>query len=237
VTSFVALTYLRDFAATPARSLLWIRPTWGRVAAGLAGVATAIGAGLVLLAVLASGSGWSGGYVSEAGVGAQANSYRLGTIALAAALLLLGLSIGRTLPVVGGTLGVAGTLASVSGTVTCSRGCPLPPYESASAADLIHAVASIVAIGCVVLAMLATATIDGVDPALRWASRVTAGAVIPLLATMAVAMLTAGRGPLTAVLERCVLLLVAAWAITAAVRQVAQRSPYLQRTEAVQPRA
>jgi hypothetical protein len=196
----------------------------GRLAAGLAGIAAAVGAWLVFLAVVTTGSGWSGGYVSAAGVGDHAMTYRLGTISLAAALVLLGFSAATTLPVVAGLLGIGGVLASLSGTVTCSQGCPLPPYESATTADLVHGVASILAVGSVVLAMLAMATVDGVDPAIRWASRVAACAVVPLLCVMGVAMLTAGRSPLTAVVERIVLGLVWAWAIIAAARHVRQRA-------------
>src|ERR1700730_5679535 len=97
-----ALTNLRALAATLPRSRPFVTPAMGRLAAGLAGIAAVVGAWLVFLAVVTTGSGWSGGYVSAAGVGDYAMTYRLGTISLAAALVLLGFSAATTLPVVAG---------------------------------------------------------------------------------------------------------------------------------------
>lgn len=224
VTATSVLASLRQLAATPSGPRTRPTPTTARLAAGLAAVGTAIGAGLIVVAVVATSSNPFAGYVSEAGVGGYATTYRLGTVCLATALLLLGVSAAAVLPAVAVTLVAAGLMAILSGTVTCSAGCPLPPYESATAADLVHGAASILAIGCVALAMLALAVVSP-DSGLRRVCVVACWVLWPLLFTMAGAMLAVGRGPLTATVERVVLVLVCGWAITAAVRLAGRRMP------------
>jgi hypothetical protein len=180
-------------------------------------VSTVLGAFLVVAAVVASRRLWFGGYVSEAGVGADAGGYRFGIISLAVGLVLLAVAFSAILPVVALLLAAGGLLAGLSGSVPCSVGCPLPPYQSPTAADLVHAAASILAVSAIVLAMIAIAAVAA-DPMLRQVSRVAAWIVVPVLATMGVAMLAIGRGHLTGLLERSVLTLAAAWALTMCVQ-------------------
>ena len=191
-----ARTRLRELARTRAGARAYPIPRLARIAAGLAAASVLIGAGLVVSALVAAHRLWFGGYVSEAGVGPQAAAFRLGVIGLAVGLILLGVALAATLPEVTVLLAGGGLLASLSGSVSCSEGCPLPPYESPTPADLVHAVASILAVGVVVLAMIAIAVLAA-DPVLRQVSRVVAYAVVPLLAIMSAAMLAAGRGHLT----------------------------------------
>jgi hypothetical protein len=151
--------------------------------------------------------------VSEAGVGAQAGSYRLGVASLGLGLLLLGVALAAILPSCAVLLGAGGVLAGLSSSVSCSAGCPLPPYQSPTTDDLVHAAASILAVGAIVLAMIALAAVAA-DPILRRVSRAAAWVVVPLLVVMGVAMLAVGRGHLTGLLERAVLLLATVWALT-----------------------
>ena len=55
-------------------------------------------------------------------------------------------------------LALAAPLAALSGAVTCSPGCPLPPYESPQPRDLIHATGAIGALLLCALAILVYAT-------------------------------------------------------------------------------
>lgn len=192
-------------------------PLAARLVAGFAAVLTLAGAGVVVAAVVRDRRLWFDGYVSEAGVGPYASGYRLGIVALGVALILLGVALASTLPAVTVLLTAGGLLASLSGSVSCSPGCPLPPYESATASDLVHAAASVLAVGAVVLAMLSIAVLAA-DPGLRRISRVTAWVIVPLLATMGASMLIVGHGHLTGLLERTVLSLATGWALTTCVR-------------------
>jgi hypothetical protein len=220
-----ALTRLRELARTRAGARAYPIARLARIAAGLAAASVLIGAALVVSALVAADRLWFGGYVSEAGVGPQAAAFRLGVIGLAVGLILLGVALAATLPEVTVLLAGGGLLASLSGSVACSEGCPLPPYESPTPADLVHAIASILAVGVVVLAMVAIAVLAA-DPMLRRVSRMVAYAVVPLLAIMSAAMLAAGRGHLTGWLERAALVLGTAWALTICVRLAWPRHKY-----------
>jgi len=187
-------------------------------------VATILGAALIAAAVIDAPRLGLGGYVSEAGVGASghATAYRLGAalLALGQAALAVALS-GRLrwarLGVVAVTVGLVAVDAAfggVSAAVSCSPGCPLPPYESATARDLVHGGASILSVGLLCLAVLSIAALWPPGP-LVGPSRVAALVVVPLVAIQGLAMLIVGRGHLTGGLERLVLLGAVAW--TAAV--------------------
>jgi hypothetical protein len=121
-------------------------------------------------------------------------------------------------------LAAASPFAALSGAVRCSAGCPLPPYERATAADLVHGAASVAALvlcaaGIVLLAARAA------DPWLRRVS--TAGVVVavPLLGGAGLGLVFAGRGAVTGVLERAALLAVLAWLVATAGRLAAAREP------------
>jgi len=190
------------------------------VAAALAGLSTALGAALVFAAVVATRRLWFAGYVSEAGI--ASGLYRVGVVVLAAGLVLLAVAVLPAVPVAAWLLGAAGGLAAVSGAVTCSAGCPLPPYEPATVADVVHGAASALAVGACTLAMgaIAAARKDrsrwlwgagDVDARWRRVSTVAFWVVGPLVAAAGTAMLTVGRGYVTGLLERTILLAVTAW--------------------------
>jgi hypothetical protein len=157
-------------------------------------------------------------YVSEAGApsGADASAYRLGVLALAAGLLALAAAVPSALRLAAGLLGASAVGAALSGAVTCSAGCPLPPYEAATPRDLVHGAASIAAVAACVFAMMAVAATPAAPPGLR---RISAGAAIvalPLSALAGIGLLAVGRGALVGVTERVLLAVVAAWLVALA---------------------
>ncbi|MEV0395661.1 DUF998 domain-containing protein [Polymorphospora rubra] len=101
----------------------------------------------------------------------------------------------------------------LSGAVTCSAGCPLPPFEPATTADLVHGAASIAAVASCVFAMVALAWSPTTPRALRRLSVVAAAVALPLSAAVGIAMLVLGRGPVVALVERVLLLEAAVWVL------------------------
>jgi hypothetical protein len=173
------------------------------LAGGLAAASTCVGAALVLVAM--EGRRFTG-YVSEAGVMTEpgARTYRFGLLLIAGALLLLSVAVRPETWIATALLAGAALTTTVSASVPCSAGCPLPPYEEATGADLVHAGASIIGVGLVALTLAALA-IWARDPWLRGIGRIGAGLLIPLGITIGVCMLTVGRGQATSVLERTIL--------------------------------
>jgi hypothetical protein len=198
-----------------------------RSAAGLAAAATTIGGGAVIVALGVLPHPWSQGYVSEGGVATSPRAwlYVLGIISLAAGLALLGLALRRFAPFVCGLLLTAGAFGSLSGVVSCTPGCPLPPYEQSTPTDVVHAGASVAAVGLAVLAMLCVAYY-ATHSALRGAARVVFAVSAPLMVLLAVGLLAVGRGMFTSVLERVALATVLVWMLaTAAVLALDERRP------------
>ncbi len=165
------------------------------------------------------------GYISESGVAGAPHAllYRL-------TLLLLALAAGAAAlalrPVAGRAalaLAIAVPLLLVSGAVQCSKGCPLPPYQHPTAGDLLHAGASIAAVMCCGLAMLAAA-LRSTDRWILVASRWALLPMIPAGTAMAGALLLSGRTMLTGVLERICLAGCLAWVAAVATLRV-RRSP------------
>ncbi|MEU0150669.1 DUF998 domain-containing protein [Micromonospora fulviviridis] len=196
-------------------------------ASGAAGCVVA-GAVAVTVAVAAGPGPGLTGYVSEAGVtdSGYAGAYRIGVFALAAALLLLAAALPPALRTAAALLvaGAAGT--ALSGAVACSTGCPLPPFEAATVADLVHGGASITATAAVVFAMLALLLSPATGRLLRRVAGIGAALALPLSAAIGLAMLTVGRGGLVGVLERFLLTVAAAWGLaTAAVLGLGRRQP------------
>jgi Protein of unknown function (DUF998) len=190
---------------------------WRRAAA--AGSAACVVAGTTAI-VYAVGNGPGPGltgYVSEAGIAGStyAPTYRLGVFALAAGLFLLAVALRPAARHAAALLAGSAVATVLSGAVTCSDGCPLPPFEPATVADLVHGGASIAAVAGSVFAMLVVAR----APAERAPRRLSAGAAalaLPLSAAIGLAMLLVGRGPVVGVLERVLLTEVVLWAITVA---------------------
>ncbi|NLU80005.1 DUF998 domain-containing protein [Micromonospora sp. HNM0581] len=217
------------------------------VAAASAG-SVCVGVAAVTFAVVAGPGPGPTGYVSEAGVvgSGYAWTYRTGVFVLAMALLLLAAAlraagvppagpapqrrraggaagVDKVLRVAAGLL-VAGGLATVlSGAVTCSAGCPLPPFEQATVADLVHGGASVAATAAVVFAMIAVVVAPTAGRPLRRAAVLAAAAALPLAGAVGLAMLFAGRGSLVGVLERMLLLVAALWGFATAVTLAAPR--------------
>ena len=185
-----------------------IHSSRSRLSALVAAILTPVGAlGLALV-----DRSTAGRYVSEAGVAGapHALGYRLILIflAVAAGAAALGLR-----PVAGRAalaLGLAAPCLLVSGSVRCSAGCPLPPYARATAADLLHAGASIGAVGWCALAMLAAARWSA-DPVVRVGSRWAVAVMIPVGTAMVVGLLFVGRGAFTGTVERICLAGCLAW--------------------------
>ncbi|MFU8871227.1 DUF998 domain-containing protein [Micromonospora sp. SL4-19] len=176
------------------------------------------GAVAVTVAVVAGPGPGLTGYVSEAGVtdSGYAGAYRIGVFALAAGLLLLAAALLPALEAAAALLAVAGGCTVLSGAVTCSDGCPLPPFEATTVADLVHGGASVAGTAAVVFAMLVLAVSPAADRQLRRVARVGAALALPLAAAIGLAMLIVGRGSLVGVLERLLLAVAAAWGVATA---------------------
>ncbi|SIR93209.1 DUF998 domain-containing protein [Micromonospora avicenniae] len=197
------------------RPLITLRAAAASAAAGC----TLAGAGAVTTAVLAGpGPGFSA-YVSEAGIAGSGHApmYRIGVFALAAGLLLLAVALPPQLRVAAALLGAGSASTALSGAVTCSAGCPLPPFERATVADLVHGGASIAATAAVVLAMVAVTLCREAGGRLRRLTAVAATLALPLCAAIGLAMLLVGRSTLVGVLERVVLAIAVLWGLAAAI--------------------
>jgi len=177
----------------------------------------AVGGVTLIVAVLATQGAWYAGYVSEVGVAGEPyrDAYRLGIFGMAAALLLLAPAVNRLAVLPAVVLLASGLLAGVSGTVSCSPGCPLPPYESPTPADLVHGGTSVAGVALCGLAILLLA-LGRVDTDLRRLSRVALGPVVVLGIANAYGIAFVGRGHLTSIAERVMLLVIVAWIVAAA---------------------
>ncbi|MER5704289.1 DUF998 domain-containing protein [Micromonospora sp. NPDC002296] len=194
------------------------RPAPARAAASAAAGCLLAGAVAVTVAVVAGPGPGLTGYVSEAGVAdsGYAPTYRIGVFALAGALLLLAAALPSAARVAAGLLAAGGVCTALSGVVTCSAGCPLPPFERATVADLVHGGASIAATAAVVFAMLAVLFTPAAPPRLRRLAACGAAVSLPLAGAVGLAMLVVGRGTLVGVLERVLLAVCAVWGLATA---------------------
>jgi Protein of unknown function (DUF998) len=188
--------------------------TRSRILPAAAGLAVLVGAAVMLVALVAAPGSWFAGYVSEAGAAGQrlAGAYRTGLIALALGVGLLGFT--RLWPA-SLLLWVAAVLAGVSGAVSCSGGCPLPPFEPTTVADVVHTAASVVGMA-VLAAAMAAVWWRNPQPLERRVAGVATALTVPLGGTLGLTMLFAGRTPLGAALERILLLVAVAWLVTTA---------------------
>jgi hypothetical protein len=187
------------------------------------------------VALVAGPEPWTSGYVSETGTPGMpyATAYRVGLLVLAAGVVALGAAmaaapgaaVGRAAQVAALLLGAAGVLAGISASVPCSTGCPLPPHEAGTAADLVHTAASILGMAALGFAMLVLAGTRTTSAPLRRLAAVAASLTFPLAAVEAVAMLLAGRAPLTGAVERCLLIVAICWLGGTAAVVAARSSP------------
>ncbi|GGK90107.1 DUF998 domain-containing protein [Mangrovihabitans endophyticus] len=198
-----------------------------RARAALSGLCVFAGAVIMLVALIATPGDWLHGYVSEAGAAGQpyAGVYRTGLLVLAAGIGVLGGVVSPMSRLAARLLLAAALLAGASGAVTCSAGCPLPPYERSTLTDLAHATASVV--GMIVLAAAMAAVAWTVrDHVQRRMAAAALAPTVPLGAVLGVTMLVAGRGVLSAAVERVVLVVAVSWLIGAAtVVAAAQPTP------------
>ncbi|MEU4214645.1 DUF998 domain-containing protein [Actinoplanes sp. NPDC026623] len=180
--------------------------------AAAAGCAGLVGSLMMLLALVAAPGPWLQGYVSEAGIAGLplAAPYRLGLVLLAGGAGLLGLALRHRSRLAALLLGGAAAFAAASGAVPCSSGCPLPPYEPATAGDVVHAGATVVASFLLAGAMVTVARTPA--PARRLAA-VAAALIVPLGGALGLIMLLVGRDPAGAILERLVLLVAVGWLV------------------------
>jgi Protein of unknown function (DUF998) len=204
-----------------------IRPALARVIAGLAALTLAVGAFSFVRAVVLT-QGWIySGFVSETGEpGAQyRDGYTYGTLGLGAALLLLALAIVLRRGLLGGgsaawlawsaagLLSLGGLLAGVSSLVSCSAGCPLPPFETPTAGDLVHASSSVLGMA-VCGATMAVFAIAPTPSPLRTVSRLWVGITLPLAIVAGVSLVFVGRGVATGSIEKVLVLVIIAWVLT-----------------------
>lgn len=158
-------------------------------------------------------------YVSEAGIpgAATADLYLVGLLLVAAGVGLLAAALARLPWPVWAPLLIAVPMTVTSGLVPCTAGCPLPPYEPTTAVDLVHAGASILAVVATLATMLALVFL-GDRPALRRGATIGLLVALPQAVALLAGMLVIGRDPLTAVLERTLLVSLAGWMLWTAVR-------------------
>jgi hypothetical protein len=190
----------------------------GRTAA-LAGAAVLLGALTMLAGLVAAPGPWTRGYISEAGTTGMplAVAYRCGLVGLAVGVALIGRVLGRVSRPVAVLLGLAAVLAATSGVVPCTRGCPLPPYEPTTVADVSHTVASVIGMVLLAGAMALVALSRPFGPVLRRLATVSVAVIVPLGLALGASMLLVGRGPLSATLERAALIVAVSWLVGTAV--------------------
>ncbi|MEV0459628.1 DUF998 domain-containing protein [Catellatospora methionotrophica] len=189
-----------------------------RQAAAIAAIGAVVGTAAVVYALGVLPEPWTRGYISEGGVATSPRDglYRLGILALAGSLALLGVALRRLVPFVFAMLVTAGVFGGVSSAVSCTPGCPLPPYEPSTPTDLVHAGASVVAVGLAVLAMGVVALIS-LQSVLRTSARWFFAVTLPLALVLVYGLLAIGRGTFTSVLERVALVPVVAWVVVTGV--------------------
>ncbi|GAA1423605.1 DUF998 domain-containing protein [Catellatospora coxensis] len=183
-----------------------------RWAAGLAVAGAVAGTAAVMYALGVLPEPWTRGYISEGGVATSPRDgiYRAGILALAGSLALLGVALRRLVPFVYAIAVAAGAFGAVSSAVSCTPGCPLPPYEPSTAPDLVHAGASVLAVGLAVVAMAVVALIS-LQPMLRTTARVFLAVTLPPALLLVFGLLAIGRGLFTSVLERVAVAPVVVW--------------------------
>jgi Protein of unknown function (DUF998) len=186
-----------------------------RRAAAIGAAACFVGGGVAVTVAVVAGpaSGWTG-YVSEAGTGSgiYASVYRIGVLVFAAGLLPLSAAVAATSRLAAALFGGAALGGALSGTATCSDGCPLPPFEAATTADLVHGGASIAAVAACVVAMPVVAACAATT-SLRRGSLVAAAVAFLLSGVVGAGMLAIGRSAVVGIVERALLIAIALWLI------------------------
>lgn len=193
--------------------------------AGACASGVAAGTGLV-----AAGAGrYPGRYLSELGVPGSPDAwlYQASVWSAALGLALVAVTVWladqrgsgpephRLVPPL---LGAGAALLATSAAVSCSPGCPLPPYDrGVTAGDLVHAGAAAagfaVAVGGILLLAAGSA-----DPVVRRLCRVAGTVVAVLIGLTGVMMLAVGRGMVNGVLERAATAVALVWLVAVGAR-------------------
>ncbi|MFC7484626.1 DUF998 domain-containing protein [Luedemannella flava] len=177
-----------------------------------------MGGTLFVGAVLADQGVWYAGFVSEAGVPGQGfrAPYVVGLFGVGVALVCLAgaLRVLAALPAL--AIAAGGLLASTAAAVPCSPGCPLPPYETPTGQDLVHAGAAVAGAGLCALAVLLLA-LRRRDDVTRRVSRVALGPVVVAGVATLYGLAFVGRSTFTGTAERVLLVLIIAWTVALAV--------------------
>jgi hypothetical protein len=180
--------------------------------------ATAALTGLLAIIGLAVSVAPSGvdGYVSEAGVPGSGleQLYRLSVLAVAGSAALLAAALRSPHALAALALTIAAPAIGLSAVVSCTPGCPLPPYEPTTPADLAHAAGSLIGVTFCALAMLALARQS--TGRLRRLSIAAIALSWPFLIATGAAIVFIGRGPITGTLERIGLTTCLLWIVTTA---------------------
>ena len=192
----------------------------------------------MLAALVARPGSWLAGYVSEAGTSGQpfALAYRCGLILLAVGVALLAVTF-RQLAPVAALLAVAAGLCATSGAVACTRGCPLPPFEPTTVADVVHTSASILGLFTVAAAMVAVALTKSLGPAIRRLAVCATALVVPLGGSLGLTMLLVGRSSLGASLERILLFVAVSWLIGTCLLTILRNSVKVESWQMTHPSA
>jgi hypothetical protein len=217
-----------------------------RAAAIGAAAAVSAGALVMLGALIAAPGSWLTGYVSEVAAPGMptATAYRWGFAAVSAGVALLALALRSPAPqspaagpafrgggsarawlgwlgaraagLIPPLLLAAAALSATSTAVTCSRGCPLPPYEPTTPRDMVHGGASVVGLVLLAGVMVLVSLSEAHRAAQRRLAAVSAAVIVPLGATLALSMLVVGRTGAGALLERLILAVAVSWLTGAA---------------------
>lgn len=198
-----------EVAPTSIDARLRVRPL-----AAASGLVTALAGGCLLVAAVRTPGYGAGDYLSELGLGPQADQYRIAVLGAALGVGLLGGAL-RGLRLAAGLLAAGAALLVGSATVTCTPGCPLPPHNPATTVqDVLHAGLSVGALGLLALAMLAVAS-GSADRLFASASRLAGGLMVVSMGGTGAALLVQSEGLANGVLERVVLAVAAGWLLGA----------------------
>jgi hypothetical protein len=177
--------------------------------AAAASLAAATAIGCLVVATVRTPGFRTADYVSELGVGGGSSVYRAGVLAAALGVAAYAGAV-RRIVLAAGLLGASSLLFVGSAAVTCTPGCPLPPYQETTAQDLAHAGASAGALGLAGLAMLVLAARH--PDRLVAAVCAIAGLVeLGFMAATGIALLANTQGTVNGVLERCVVGAALSW--------------------------
>jgi len=158
-------------------------------------------------------------FVSESAtrVAPGAVQFRAGLWAVTVGILLLSFAVRRSDALAAMVLAfLAAPAAFTSGLITCTPGCPLPPYSATTNGNLLHAGASIVSLAALGLTIMLI-SFRQPTTVLGQVARLAQPYAVLLLSATAVALVVLGHQPLTGVLERASLAVVFGWLLVTSI--------------------